>query len=190
MIISKNYVKSSVMASLLMLASSCYKQEVYDLKDDRLNKLTEVMSDRPQKDMDEITNSFHPSVLMNTLEIQRAIDSVAYRDMFEGTQLARNSKFLENYSSTLAKTRIPETYSKFTGEVFPDNDKIDKPLRDILTVGEMDKINKNPLSIIAPRVGLQYLIDSVFHHKLFEKYNLLDEAGMEKFNNICDKIRP
>jgi len=102
---------------------------------------------------------------------------------------------LSDYNKMIAKTKTPLTYGEFDGQNTADLIKLNEMIAEKVTVREMKNITN---SKILPEnggtgylgTGKQYLLDSISHHKLFEKYNLLDKNGLKKFKNLCRKVRP
>ena len=178
-----------------LLPMSCLKQEAKDCWHNRENLLEEVMLDKPQSELNIIKSSFHQDGDIKPAEIQHSIDSVVFRDMFEGSKLVEDSAFISDYNKMMAKTKTPHRHGEFSGNYTADLNKLNKMMAEKLTVREMKNITNNN---VLPEnggngyfgTGKQYLLDSISHHKLFEKYNLLDKNGLKKFKNLCRKVRP
>ena len=190
----RNIIGASLLAGISYLASSCYKQEAKDCWHSRENLLEEVMLDKPQTELNIIKSSFRNGDI-KVAEMQHKIDSIVFSDMFQGSELAKDSNFISDYNEMMAKTQTPLTYGEFTGQYVADLNKLDEMISEKVTVREMKNITNNQ---ILPEnggagylgTGRQYLLDSISHSKLFEKYKLLNESGLEKFKNLCDKVRP
>ena len=190
----RNIVGGILAAGLSLLPQSCYRPEVYDAANNRRTVLTEVMADRPQTELDSINKSIHnnpPSLA--SVELQRKIDSVAFQDMFQGSQLAQDSDFVKEYNEMMAKTQVP--LKGMRDEIYYDYQKMEGTLHEMVTVREMKELSKNPVmrgsgKEIYTDAGMQYIIDSIAHNKLFEKFGLLDSVGVQKFQKICSKIKP
>ena len=191
----RNIVGGILAAGLSMLPHSCYRPEVYDTVNNRRNVLTEIMADRPQVELDSINNTIHnnpPSLA--SVELQRKIDSVAFQDMFKGSQLAQDSNFVKEYNNMMAKTQVPIVEGT-RGSFFYDYQKMEGTLHKMVTVKEMKKLSKNPVMRGLGKekytdAGMQYIIDSVAHGKLLEKFGALDSVRAKQFREICAKIRP
>jgi len=190
----RNIIGASLLAGISYLAASCYKQEAKDCWHSRENLLEEVMLDKPQTELNIIKSSFRNGDI-KVAEMQHKIDSIVFSDMFQGSELAKDSNFISDYNEMMAKTQTPLTYGEFTGQYVADLNKLDEMISEKVTVREMKNITNNQ---ILPEnggagylgTGRQYLLDSISHSKLFEKYKLLNESGLEKFKNLCDKVRP
>lgn len=169
-------------------ATSCEKDEARYMRERSSELLEEVMADRPQRELDKIRTTVKGELVAPFS--QRAADSIVFRNMFIGTQKANDSEFIADYNKMIAKTKDHFNF-RVTG-VTEENIKIKDKLREVLTVSEMKKINQNPLMDKQNyySIGRQYLLDSVYHHKLFEKHNMLDEKGMKQFKQLCKKVRP
>ena len=177
-----------------LLPVSCLKQEAKDCWHSRENLLEEVMLDKPQAELNNI-NAKLPKGDAKIAGIQHVVDSIVFRDMFQGTQYIEDSAFISDYNKMIAKTKTPLTYGEFDGQNTADLYKLNEMIAENVTVREMKDITN---SKILPEnggtgylgTGKQYLLDSISHHKLFEKYNLLDKNGLKKFKNLCRKVRP
>ena len=177
-----------------LLPVSCLKQEAEDCWHSRENLLEEVMLDKPQAELNNI-NAKLPKGDAKIAGIQHVVDSIVFRDMFQGTQYIEDSAFISDYNKMIAKTKTPLTDGGFSGKYTADLNKLDAMIAEKVTVREMRDITN---SKILPenggtgylRTGKQYLLDSISHHKLFEKHKLLDKNGLKKFNKLCRKVRP
>ena len=191
----KGIINGVVFGVASLLPVSCYKQEVMDCWYGRENLLEEVMLDKPQTELNVIKSSFHQDGDIKPAEIQHSIDSVVFREMFEGTQLVEDSAFIADYNKMMAKTKTPLTFGEISGECTTDLNKLNAMIAEKVTVREMKNITNHK---ILPEnggtgylgTGKQYLLDSIYHHKLFEKYSLLDKKELKKFKNLCRKVRP
>lgn len=178
-----------------LLPMSCYKQEALDCWHSRENLLEEVMLDKPQSELNIIKSRFHQDGYVKPAEIQHSVDSVVFRDMFDGSKLVEDSAFISDYNKMFAKTKTPLTFDDLSCRRTYDLNKLNAMIAEKVTVREMKDITNNK---ILPEnggtgyfgTGKQYLLDSISHHKLFEKYNLLDKNGLKKFKNLCRKVRP
>lgn len=196
----RNIIGGIVAFGMSLLNPACTTPDVIKNTEDRERVLTEIMTDRPQTELDAIYKEIHNDYGIKAEELQHKIDSVAFKDMFEGTQLVKDSNFVAEYNEMMTKTRVPycnDFKKKTQGRYFADNEKMTSTLHEMVTVGEMQKLNKShimpgsKLDLKRPTSdGLQYYIDSIANSKLFEKYGLLDSAGMDKFSKICKKVRP
>lgn len=177
-----------------LLPVSCLKQEAEDCWHSRENLLEEVMLDKPQAELNNI-NAKLPKGDAKIAGIQHVVDSIVFRDMFEGSKLVEDSAFISDYNKMMAKTKTPHRHDGFDGQNTADLNKLNEMIAEKLTVREMKNITNNN---VLPEnggngyfgTGRQYLLDSISHHKLFEKYNLLDKNGLKKFKNLCRKVRP
>jgi len=195
----RNIIGGIVAFGMSLFTPSCTNPDVIKNTEDRERVLTEIMADRPQTELDAIYKEIHNDYGIKATELQHKIDSVAFKDMFEGTQLAKDSSFVAEYNEMMAKTKVPylQDNYRFEGRYYADKEKMVSTLHEMVKVNEMQELNKsrimpgNKVDLKRPTSdGLQYYIDSIAHSKLFEKFGLLDSAGVEKFSKICKKVRP
>ena len=195
----RNIIGGIVAFGMSLLNPSCTNPDVIKNTEDRERVLTEIMAERPQSELDSIYGEIHNDYGIKAPELQHKIDSVAFKDMFEGTQLAKDSNFVAEYNEMMAKTKVPynKEFATTEGRYYADHEKMVSTLHEMVTVKEMQELNKsnimpgNKVDLKRPTSdGLQYYIDSIAHSKLFEKFGLLDSAGVEKFSKICRKVRP
>jgi len=195
----RNIIGGIVAFGMSLLNPSCTNPDVIKNTEDRERVLTEIMAERPQSELDSIYGEIHNDYGIKASELQHKIDSVAFKDMFEGTQLAKDSNFVAEYNEMMAKTKVPYIQDLYTYDrtYYADKEKMTSTLHEMVTVKEMQELNKsrimpgNKVDLKRPTSdGLQYYIDSIAHSKLFEKFGLLDSAGVEKFSKICKKVRP
>lgn len=189
----KSILGSVFAASASLLPISCSKHDAADCRRTRENLLEEIMREKPSIELDNIKYNISMSDA-EVAEMQRCIDSVVFRDMIKGSRLLNDSDFIEDYNLTIAKTTTPTLYRSFDEHHETDLKKTGK-MAEKLTVKELKTLTDNP---VFPEnggngysgTGRQYLLDSIYHHRLFEKYNLLDKKGLKKFNALCRKVRP
>ena len=191
----KNIIGAIVVSGLSLSTTSCYNQDAVNQWHNRDNLLEQVMSDKPQAELESIKKSFHEGNV-KVAETQHKIDSIVFSEMFKGSEKAKDSCFVAHYNALMAKTKTPMTFDHITGLNISDGDTLRSILAEKLTVKEMKKVTEeNP---VLPKnggkgyfnTGMQYLVDSVYHHKLFEKHDMLSNGGLQKFKNLCKKVRP
>ena len=189
----KGIINGVVFGVTSLLPVSCDNKSALECLESRESLLEEVMLDKTQTELNDIKAKLLPDYA-KVVDMQHCIDSVVFRDMFQGTQLVKDSAFVSDYNKMMSKTKTPSNYSRGAG-LHADFFKLRDLLAEQLTDKEMKNVMKS--SVMSDNGGkgyfgtdLQYLVDSVYHHKLFEKYNLLDKNGLKKFKNLCRKVRP
>ena len=189
----RNIIGAVLMTGAVATTPSCVRQEVYDTINSREAVLSELMDSRPQSELDEIHRTIHSGPFTKPAELQRKVDVIAFQDMFKGSQLAQDSQFVADYNKMIAATNVPIERSGVDGGFVVSQSKMKQTLRNMVSVGEFKKLEKNPLlpqNGAITEAGLQYTIDSTAHYKFFEQKGLLDSVGKKNFRTICRKIRP
>ena len=194
----RNIIGAGLIAGAGLLSTNCdgysgvYKKEAIETYNSRKVLLENVIQDKTQSEMNAM---FSNSMWLDTPQMQHSIDSTAFSDVFQGSEKAKDSTFIAEYNEMMGKTKILTMYNATQGKHIVDYRKMNQKLADVLNLKEMREIERNP---VLPEnggkgyfeSGKQFLVDSVYHHKLFEKHGLLEGKGMKTFTEICKKVRP
>ena len=138
------------------------------------NKTKEYFQDKPALEYQEFVNDCKNRTL-NSIQSQAKLDSLAYREIFNATEAAKDSEIIKEYNeianiglNTLSYKELKQNLAN-TG----------------ITLNEYNKTWK-----IISFNKKQHKIDSISYRQFFEKHNLLDAENTAKFNEITEKIRP
>ena len=183
----RNIIGAGLIAGAGLLSTACRNDKVEQVFEDRQNVLETVLQDKPKKEVDNMIKPYYKSPV-KIVYTQNVIDSTAFSDIFRASEKAKDSVFIADYNKMISQTKLPRAYSSVASA-------LNSKLEDVLNLKEMKQIEKN--SVLPENggkgyfeSGKQFLVDSVYHHKLFEKHGLLKGEGMKKFTEICKKVRP
>ena len=148
------------------------------------SKAESYMGERPRKEYLELTKS------KNELLIQSKLDSMAYRDIFNGTSAAKDSIKVAEFNKIAAKMR---PYIK-TNNAWDNYKEINKKLvHNGITNKEFKKIEKTWSNFSTDTRNLlirQHYADDWAYRKFFKKIGILDNKLIAKCDSISKIIRP
>ena len=140
----------------------------------------QYLGNRPRKELNEVVGD---RSYMNEKAViaQSKLDSIAYRDVFNTTEAAKDSSKVAEFNKIANQNR---------------SDKVYKMLADKATVNEYNKISEDawkkrwnfPSSLELEYI--QHKNDSIAYRQFFEKHNLLNGKTLKLFNKISKQIRP
>lgn len=145
------------------------------------NYMTET--NRTQKELDEITNN------ADAQTVQYKLDSLAYRDIFNSTQAAKDSTCVAEFNKVAAKMR-PETDGDMWDSIFAVDDKL---TRDGISIKELDEIKEKDFWLKDDRKRVntrQHYADDWAYRKFFEKIGIMNDSIAKKCDEVSEKIRP
>lgn len=148
------------------------------------SKAETYMGDRPRKEYLELINS------KNELLIQSKLDSMAYRDIFNGTNAAKDSTKVAEFNKIAAKMR-PSLGTKGTWKNYVEINK--KLIRNGITIKEFKKINKTWSKFSTDTrntLTCQHYADDWAYRKFFKKIGILDDKLNAKCDSVSEIIRP
>lgn len=164
--------------------------------------LDELMQKRPQFEKEKIISSWDTSPQKRTVEAQSSIDSIAYRNLFESTQLANDSDKVAEFNK-IRKNSIPDnrwgfpTYGNEMDKIMLKNGVSQKEInklkgqnqigRETFPGGFTKYTNRDNLVALAK---YQFQIDSVAYQRFFEKHNAIDNNLKNGIKAIAKKIKP
>jgi len=125
----------------------------------------------------------------NYAQVQSKLDSVAYKDVFESTNLAKDSVAVKEFNAIAALAQAPklgETTVKMKNNLLKT--RIGFKIYNEITSQFSDLFFSN-----GERCGyeyLQYITDSINYRKFFDKHELMDRKTLKKFKEVSKKIRP
>ena len=140
-------------------------------------------TNRTQKELEELTNN------TNAQTIQYKLDSLAYRDIFNSTQAAKDSTCAAEFNKVAAKMR-PETNGGMWDDIYAVDDKL---IREGISIKEFNEIKEKDswLKDDRKRVNTsQHYADDWAYRKLFEKIGIMNDSIAKKCDEVSEKIRP
>ena len=140
-------------------------------------------TNRTQKELEEVTNN------TNAQTIQYKLDSLAYRDIFNSTQAAKDSTCAAEFNKVAAKMR-PETNGGMWDDIYAVDDKL---IREGISIKEFNEIKEKDswLKDARKRVNTsQHYADDWAYRKLFEKIGIMNDSIAKKCDEVSEKIRP
>ena len=140
-------------------------------------------TNRTQKELEELTNN------TNAQTIQYKLDSLAYRDIFNSTQAAKDSTCAAEFNKVAAKMR-PETNGGMWDDIYAVDDKL---IREGISIKEFNEIKEKDswLKDDRKRVNTsQHYADDLAYRKLFEKIGIMNDSIAKKCDEVSEKIRP
>lgn len=201
-----NYIKSIIAPMMFSVPMSAYTPEVSkkpEVYEQQQKNLDELMQGRPQSEKDKIINSWvEKNMEKRAVEIQSSVDSVAYRRLFDGTELAKDSDAVAEFNK-IKKASIPESYWGFPSYL----NRMDEILKTHgITQDEIYKFQgqhnigretypggctmfttRDNRVVIARH---QFTVDSVAYQRFFEKHNMVNKNVLNGIKNISKKIKP
>lgn len=154
-------------------------------------------------DLDKIVKGWKPWEYHRETGIQRSIDSLAYKQLFDGTELVKDSAAVEEFNSIAAKNAPHPRHSFYTIMQTDFNKRLkalgcsDKevyrlsgactevyPRRDC---GEIHFTSEGTINAVARH---QYYTDSVAYNKFFDSKGILNKSMKQKIAYISRKIKP
>lgn len=144
----------------------------------------EYMQDKPIKEYEQVINGYYSRYTDGHQTVQSKLDSVAFRDVFNGTNGVKDSSKVAEFNKIASTNRYSDIRAnlKNTGISVKEYNKIIK---------ESNNLEWNFSKQGVPSTEhLQFKTDSIQYRKFFEKHNLLNEKTLKHFNNVCKKIKP
>ena len=204
-----NIIKTTLAPMILgsaMTLSSCGDSPSM-VQHSREKVLTEIMADKPVKDFDKIVENWGYGY-SGDIKAQSSLDSVAYRNIFEGTVLANNSDKVKEFNA-IAKNARPDAKSvPNTCEYNQVIQAQDSKIKDLgiskkafdLSQKEYEKIgsrHSNGIAgtrwepdyskIIATR---QYKADSLAYNNFFKENKVLTDSLRKEIKKVAKVIKP
>ena len=174
--------------------SETEKKQINVLKD---------LATKNNTDLNKIGKNWEKWEYKREAGIQRTIDSLAYRQIFDQTQLSKDSNIVKEFNEISKKTAPHPRHSLHT-YIQWDYDKLLKemgcsekeknsirsdcmkvyPLRDC---GEMHFTKEGNINAVARH---QYLTDSVAYSRFFKEKGILNSNTKQQIKKIALKIKP
>lgn len=151
------------------------------------DKTKEYFQDKPALEYQEFVNDCKNRTL-NSMQSQAKLDSLAYREIFNTTEAAKDSEIIKEYNE-IANTGLNTLSHKELKQNLANTG---------ITLNEYNKIWKSCThrgGFLASQqftsgAKVQHKTDSISYRQFFEKHGLLDAENTAKFNEIIEKIRP
>lgn len=153
------------------LLSGCNEITVYE-------RAEQYMGNKLQKELNEVVGD-RIGINEHSILTQSKLDSVAYRDVFETTQAAKDSSKVAEFTKIAQQNRSNDVYKK---------------LADKATVKEYKNILKDSKKVrwndYWGHEYIQHKIDSIAYRQFFEKHNLLNDKTLKLFNKVSNQVKP
>ncbi len=202
-----NIIKTMIAPLMLSMPINANTPDENLLKTDVFTQqeghLKELMAGKPQEEMDKVMNSWEKfNDRKRAVEAQSTIDSLAYRKLFEGTELAKDSSAVEEFNSIAKKTHPNNrwgfpTYSYKMDKILSEQGISEKQInkfkaennigRATFEDGSTRFTSRDNCIAIAKQ---QFQTDSVIFRKFFERHNSFNKEMKEAFKNISKTIKP
>ncbi len=205
-----NILKTAIAPAVIgttMTLSSCDKT-VSSVAESRKGVLTEIMANKPAKDFDKIVAGWdNKELYMNDIKSQSSLDSVAYRNLFDGTVLANNSKKVKEFNEIAKNTRPDKESIKDISQSVHVTEAQDAKIKDLgVTKKAFDSFQEeykkigdfrsngfgttwepDYSKIIATR---QFKADSMAYDNFFKKNNVMTDTLQKEIKKIAKVIKP
>ena len=174
---ARNVGMATLAAGMLSACTSTYIPD----------KTKEYFADKPALEYQEFVNDCKNRTL-NSMQAQAKLDSLAYREIFNATEAAKDSEIIKEYNeiantglNTLSHKELKQNLAN-TGITLNEYNKIWKS-----GTHRGGYMNSQQFTFAEE---IQHKTDSISYRQFFEKHNLLNSENLAKFNEITEKIRP
>lgn len=165
------------MAAAGMLSlSSC--ETVYDRAQKYMSE-----TNRTQLELEELTREEEEST------VQSRLDSLAYRDIFNSTQAAKDSVHVAEFNKIAAKMR-PNVKGDMWDKIAAINIRM---VKEGISIKELEEIkDKDSMFKTDPKRVLtrQHYADDWAYRKFFSKIGIMNDSIAKKCDEVSKKIRP
>lgn len=193
-----NFIGKVITGSMIALSSltGCDSGITYN------NKAEEYMADKPAKEYLQMEKGWR-NEKMRYADIQSSLDSVAYKDIFNGTKAAKDSSKVAEFNKIAAKMKVDKNIKTYE-EAFKNLDN--KTLNMGITTKE-HKMNLKEYNNYEYKKSVgrfiynhidnskvlqcrQFKADSIAYNKFFKKHNLLNDSVISQITKVSKKIKP
>lgn len=172
------------------------------LAEQRQEVIKELLVDRPVREYNQAVAGWRNGSVI-TADAQSTIDSIAYRQVFDGTVAAQDSAKVKEFNSIAAKMKVSSDRLSFS-DAFNELDN--KMINMDITKRAMDAnaeeyksfkrrvstgitghvTHEHPEKVLAVR---QFKADSMAYNKFFKDNNLLTPETAEKLTKVAKKVK-
>lgn len=153
----------------------------------------ETVNDRAQKYMSETNRTQLELEELTQGEdentVQSRLDSLAYRDIFNSTQAAKDSAHVAEFNKIAATMR-----PKVQGDMWDKMAAIDiRMVKEGISIKELEEIkDKDSMFKTDPKRVLirQHYADDWAYRKFFSKIGIMNDSIADKCDEVSKKIRP
>lgn len=174
------------------------KPEVFEQQEAILNNLV-----NDKEEVNKIMSSwFEHRGDKRAIQAQSSIDSVAYRRLFEGTELAKDSNVVAEFNK-IAKNNIPDpmwgfpTYAYKMDEILQNNGISKKEIQNYHMENQAGRATYPDGSTrftsrdnYVVRAKDQFKADSVAYQRFFENHKMLNSEVKKGIKEISKKFKP
>ncbi len=193
-----NFIGKAITGSMIALSSltGCDSRITYN------NKAEEYMADKPAKEYIQMEKGWRNDN-MRYADIQSSLDSVAYKDIFNGTKAAKDSSKIAEFNKIAAKMKVDKNintyneafknldnkmlYMNITTKEHKMNLKEYKNYEYKKSVGRFIYNHIDNSKILQCR---QFKADSIAYNQFFKKHNLLNDSVISQITKVSKKIKP
>ena len=181
----RNILLAAAGGSLLLLASC---------KKDNLEKYMEANNYTKEKIDSTMDATKRDNSLMQSTVRQSTIDSMAFRNLFEGTRYAQNSDAVANFNEIAGRMRVDsmDTDNRFFVQDEIANNAYKENINPDI-VEELQYINPEEDSDLSGEehvAKIQYLADRAAYEKFFADHGLMKCDFIQKFDSVSNSIKP
>ena len=206
--IIKTAIAPVIMGTAMTLSGCDSSKYQSDAEQSRRKVLSEVLAEKPVKEYDKIIEGLNgKTIYFKESFLQSSLDSVAYRNLFEGTTLAKDSARVKEFNDIARKTRPNLNPISYEADYKRIIDALDNKVKDMgITKREYD-VNANEYSKIghyrSAGIGStwereldrnvavhQFKADSLAYEKFFRRNKLLTDSVRKEIKNIAKIIKP
>lgn len=194
-----NFIGKAITGSMIALSSltGCDSSGIkYN------NKAEEYMADKPAKEYIQMEKGWR-NEKMRYADMQSSLDSVAYKDIFNGTKAAKDSSKVAEFNKIAAKMKVDKNINTYN-EAFKN---LDNKMLDMGITTKAHKTNlkeyknyKYTESILWMSHSYsdnskvlqcrQFKTDSIAYNQFFKKHNLLNDSVISQITKVSKKIKP
>lgn len=182
-ILNKIYT-GALLASATVLGTGC-EQNRYDETNVIEQQIEKRMSDRPYGEFQKATSGWRKG-LIGTADAQSTLDSVAYRQVFDSTQVAKDSAKVAEFNKIAASMRVPQNIKKPQ----PAEDALFDKLKNAKTEDALKLKRETTIVYTYNLPAKQHIADSVAYNDFFKNNGLLNEQTKKILKKVEEEIRP
>lgn len=150
-----------------------------------VNKRAEkYLADKPYAEYQAVTES------SSTTLAQSKLDSIAYRDIFNGTQAAKDSALVAEFNEIAKKTRGYNDSTSVPNKILAVQQSL---ISQGISTKEFGEITRKPNSSDYYKRAaniIQHYADDWAYRKFFEKAGIMDDKIAAKCDEVSKQIRP
>lgn len=193
-----NFIGKAITGSMITLSSltGCDSGITYN------NRAEKYMADKPAKEYIQMEKGWRNDN-MRYADMQSSLDSVAYKDIFNGTKAAKDSSKVAEFNKIAGQMKVDKNIKTYN-EAFKN---LDNKILDMGITTKEHKMNLKEYNnyqctehtgwvrhreidnskVLQCR---QFKTDSIAYNKFFKKHNLLNDSVINQITKVSKKIKP